>query len=120
MRLSTGYLIALTAVAGVLIPAQSRAGIESHPYFLALAAAEQCEGRRATILDELRLAQAITRESGERISPQDVRLALDGRRLRPDPTVCDQASYVEALNLYRIVVRPLLQEPILKAPETVG
>lgn len=113
------FLMALTTLL-LSVPALSQTEIESHPYFLAIVAAEHCEGQRATLLTELRLAQAISRDTGRRFSSQDVRAALNQQRHRADPGVCKLPQYEEALNLYRSVLNSMLQEPVLKAPEPVG
>lgn len=119
MGLRTVFLIALSALI-LATPVYAASEVESHPYFLALVAAEQCEGHPASIIEELRLAQAMTRDTGKRFSSEDVRAALDQQRSRPHLIECKEPRYVDALTFYRTVLHPMLQGPILKQPEQIG
>lgn len=117
MGLRTVFLIALTLMV-MATPADAGTDIDSHPYFLAVAAAEQCEGHRATMVEELRLARAISRDTGTRVTADDVHGALERRRYQPVTDACEKER--EALNLYRSVVSGMLKSPLPKVPETVG
>ncbi|MCC6915570.1 MAG: hypothetical protein IT566_17870 [Rhodospirillaceae bacterium] len=117
MGLRTVFLTALTLMV-MATPAHAGTDIESHPYLLAVAAAEQCEGHRATMVEELRLARAISRDTGARVTAGDVHSALERRRYQPVTDACDNER--EPLDLYRSVVSVMLKSPLLKMPETVG
>ncbi len=117
MGLRTIFLIVLATLI-LSTPVIAETKVESHPYFLALVAAEKCEGQRATLIEELRLAQVLSRETGKQISSEDIRAALDQRRA--EPSGCQAQAHQEVLNLYKTTVHPLLQEPILRGPASLG
>lgn len=119
MGLRTIFLIVLTALI-LSTPVFAETELETHPYFQALVAAEKCDGRRATLIEELRLAQVLSRKTGRKISSEDVRAALDQRRADRTPLSCQSLQQQESLSLYKTTVHPLLQDPVLGRPASVG
>jgi hypothetical protein len=79
-------------------------------YVMAAAAAEQCTGRRLTMVEEMRLAQVLRREGMSTASSLDVSDALAKARAQPALS-CEAPAVREQITLFTQTILPQLQGP---------
>jgi hypothetical protein len=103
--------IVFTALTLVLAPAAVASGssIESHRIIGATAVAQRCLGYRATLWDEITLAQIVRTELNQRISSWDVNSALRSAR-STDSRSCESSEATEGASTFKEEILPLLRE----------
>ncbi len=104
------------AVAAMAAPTDARSVLNT--YVMTAAVAERCGQSTLTMIEELRLAQLIKRESAEDVSSASVwaamALARSGRQ-----TECGDPMAREQTRQFIETIRPQLQSPYM-APWTTG
>ena len=85
--------------------------IDDNRLFKAAVAAERCLGHRATYLEEIRLAQAIRRDTDQPLTSLDVSSALEAERKQFAQQCGDEER--RSLNVYREELQPRFRNPIV-------
>jgi hypothetical protein len=105
------FALGLTVIAATFTapaaPATAAAVLADQPLFLAMVAAEQCLGHRTNIMDEIRLAEVLRRETGATVSSQAVSAALSTSRLATHAACADSGMQGSA-QIFREVLAPHL------------
>jgi hypothetical protein len=105
----------LLALAPAAFAADS-APLEGQPLFKAVVAGEHCLGRRLTMLEEIRLADALRRAAGRPVTSLEVSQALSAARRGSKPD-CTDAGTLQSLARFQNEVRAALQDPIRAATQ---